>query len=457
MKKITFLFTLLAFTSFAQTIAVQQFATGFTAPVEITHAGDSRLFVVQQGGAIKILNANGTVNTTNFLTLTSSTISTGGERGLLGLAFHPNYATNGYFYVNYTRAGDGATVIARYQVSATNPDVANASSGTVLLVVSQPFSNHNGGSIKFGPDGYLYIGMGDGGSAGDPGNRAQNLNENLGKMLRIDVNGAAPYGIPADNPYAGATAGNDEIWARGLRNPWKFSFDRATGDLWIADVGQNAIEEINKVASTAAGLNYGWKCYEGSAVYSAGCASGVGFTFPVAEYTHNATGGCSITGGYVYRGTMYPNFVGKYFFADYCVNKIGMYAEGNPIVYSGSLSGVGGITSFGEDLAGEMYLASSSNGRIYKIIDTSLGTADFSSNGLRVYPNPAGGILNIYSERHELTALVIHDLSGKEVLRSEFISGGPYQIDVSAMATGLYSVTVRDNSARSYTTKWSKL
>jgi hypothetical protein len=192
-------------------------------------------------------------------------------------------------------------------------------------------------------------------------------------------------------------------------------------------------------------------------VYSAGCASGVGFTFPVAEYTHNATGGCSITGGYVYRGTMYPNFIGKYFFADYCVNKVGMYGEGNPIAYSASLAGVGGITSFGEDLAGELYLASSSNGRIYKIIDTSLGTADFASNGLQVYPNPASGILNISAQQQVLTDVVVHDLSGKEVLRLAFGAGEPYKIDVSGIAAGLYGITVFDNTGKRFTTKWSKL
>lgn len=457
MKKITLLMALWSVGAFAQTIAIQQFATGFTAPVEITHAGDSRLFVVQQSGAIKILNADGTINPTNFLTLTTSTISTGGERGLLGLAFHPNYTTNGYFYVNYTRAGDGATVIARYQVSASNPNVADASSGTVLLVVSQPFSNHNGGTLKFGPDGYLYIGMGDGGSAGDPGNRAQNINENLGKMLRIDVDGPAPYGIPTDNPFAGAVAGNDEIWAIGLRNPWKFSFDRLTGDLWIADVGQGTMEEINKVAPNAAGLNYGWKCYEGSIVYSSGCATGIGFTFPVAEYTHNATGGCSITGGYVYRGTAYPNLVGKYVFADYCINRIGVYTEGSGISYSNLLSGVGGITSFGEDLSGELYFASSSNGRIYKIIDTSLGTPDFASNGFSLYPNPAGGVLNVKSERHAISGIVIHDLSGKQVLRADVAPGSEHSIDVSAMAAGLYTITVTDQDGGTFTSKWSKM
>jgi glucose/arabinose dehydrogenase len=240
MKKILLLLTcLFAHVSYCQTIALNSFATGFTKPVDITHAGDSRLFVVEQTGRIKILNSNGTTNTTPFLNLSALITTSGGEQGLLGLAFHPNYAINGFFFVNYTRASDGATVIAKYTVSA-NADIANTT-GTVLLTIAQPFSNHNGGNIKFGPDGYLYIATGDGGSGGDPGNRAQNQNELLGKMLRIDVNSTiAPfYTSPPTNPFVGV-AGADEIWATGLRNPWKFSFDTANGNLWIADVGQNA-------------------------------------------------------------------------------------------------------------------------------------------------------------------------------------------------------------------------
>ena len=309
MKRIfTLLLVQLSLFTFAQSIGLTPFATGFSSPVEITHPrDDDRLFVVQQGGAIRILNTNGSINSTNFLTLTSTTISTGGERGLLGLAFHPNYATNGYFYVNYTNPA-GNTVIARYTVSA-NPNVANAASGTIILTVAQPFSNHNGGSIKFGPDGFLYIGMGDGGNAGDPGNRAQNSNENLGKMLRIDVDSASPYGIPPTNPYLGIE-GNDEIWAIGVRNPWKYSFDRSTGDLWIADVGQYQIEEINHVTNTTPGLNFGWNCYEGNSVYST-CTIPATYVFPVAQYTHSA-GACSITGGFVYTGSLYPNFLNHY-------------------------------------------------------------------------------------------------------------------------------------------------
>ena len=300
MKKLFFVcLSLVAISNYSQTINLQNFATGFSSPVEIVHPpNDSRLFVVQQGGIIKILNPNGSINATPFLTLTTATITTGGERGLLGMAFHPNYASNGFFYLNYTNTS-GNTVVARYAVNASNPNIANTT-GTVLLTVTQPFSNHNGGGIHFGPDGYLYIGMGDGGSGGDPGNRAQNINENLGKMLRIDVDSASPYGIPPTNPYVGV-AGNDEIWAIGVRNPWKFSFNRLNGDLWIADVGQNVVEEINKILSPLpnTGLNFGWRCYEGNVAYNTtGCVPLASMTAPIAVVNQN-TGACSSTGGYV--------------------------------------------------------------------------------------------------------------------------------------------------------------
>jgi glucose/arabinose dehydrogenase len=240
--------------------------SGLNNPVGIYHCNDNRLFVLEQSqGDIEIIDTNG-VYIGKFLDLTSL-ISTGGERGLLGMAFHPDYLSNGYFYVNYTNLA-GNTVIARYTVSA-NPNVANASSAFILLTITQDFSNHNGGHIAFGPDGYLYIGMGDGGSGGDPNNRAQNPLSRLGKMLRIDVDNGTPYGIPASNPYFGQTDTLPEIWAMGMRNPWKFSFDELTGDMWIGDVGQNAQEEIDfEPAGSPGGSNWGWRCYEGLNAYS---------------------------------------------------------------------------------------------------------------------------------------------------------------------------------------------
>ncbi len=454
-KLLQFCVLLFSMSSFSQTIGLQTFASGFSSPVAIVNAGDSRLFVVQRGGLIRILNSNGTINATPFLTLTSSTIISGGERGLLGLAFHPNYASNGFFYINYTRAGDGATVIARYSVSTTDANSANASSGQILLTISQPFSNHNGGSLVFGPDGYLYIGMGDGGSGDDPDNNGQNINSLLGKMLRIDVDGGSPYAIPSTNPFAGATAGADEIWATGMRNPWKFSFDRVTGDLWIADVGQSAIEEINKAASTEAGLNYGWRCYEGNSAYiTTGCGAASNYTFPIAQYTHASTGGCSLTGGYVYTGTTYPNLQNKYLFADYCSNKIGYISTTGGTITWSSTTFTGNFVSFGEDINGELYIAGITNGTISRIIDTSLSTNDFHRNGLSLYPNPAHNSFTIKNSNFlNLTTLTIYDSMGKRVANQKMDDLELTIVSIDHLTSGLYFVSVEDMNGGSFTSK----
>lgn len=436
----------------SQTIGIQTFATGFTSPTEVVSAGDTRLFVVQQNGIIKILNANGTTNATNFLNI-SSIVLNSGEQGLLGLAFHPNYSTNGFFYVNYINAS-GDTVIARYTVSA-DANVANASSAQIVLTIDQPSTtNHNGGTMKFGPDGYLYIGMGDGGGAGDTGNRAQNINELLGKMLRIDINSGTTYGIPPGNPYAGATAGADEIWAIGMRNPWKFSFNRINGDLWIADVGQGAVEEINKVLPTVAGLNYGWRCYEGNSVYNAtGCAPMSTMTFPFAQYTH--ADGCSITGGYAYTGTLYPNFADKYFFADYCRNRIGTVNAAGAITYTPNFAGNNSFTTFGQDNMGELYIASAA-GNIYKIVDSSLNTDSFAHNGFLMTPNPASEKIMISNQAGTiLSQLSVIDLSGKLLAEIQLENTSEHYIDTSFLETGMYLVTLQDVSGNKFTSKLS--
>ena len=423
-----------------QTIQIQSFATGFSNPLEIVHAGDSRLFVVEKAGKIKILNSNGTTNSVAFLDL-SAKVTTNSERGLLGLAFHPNYATNGWFFINYTDL-NGNTVIARYSVSATNSNIASTNE-TILLTINQPFSNHNGGSIKFGPDGFLYIGMGDGGSSGDPSNRAQNTTDNLGKMLRINVNAtAAPfYTIPPSNPYVGI-AGNDEIWAIGLRNPWKFSFNRISGDLWIADVGQNAFEEVNRInAPLQSGLNFGWRCYEGNAAYNtSGCAAQNTMYAPIIAIDHATA--CSITGGYVYTGSVYPNLTNKYLFVDFCDSKMGIINQNGILTYSATLP-VSNIATFGEDNLGELYVAGLYNGTIYKIIDTSLFLNKNEKGAFKMYPNPAKNELIIETEEAIGKEITIYNLIGQELHKQTLEAISKNIISTRTMSKGTYLVTIR--------------
>jgi glucose/arabinose dehydrogenase len=353
-------------------------ASGFTRPVQVTHAGDGsgRLFVVEQTGYIRIIQ-NGAVLSTPFLNV-SDRVTCCGEQGLLGLAFHPNYQSNGDFYINYTRNGDGATIIARYRVSA-NPNVADPNSATTLLTISQPYANHNGGQVMFGPDGYLYIGMGDGGGGGDPDRNAQNKNTLLGAMLRIDVDGGTPYANPPDNPYVG-TDGRDEIWAIGLRNPWRFSFDRATGDLYIGDVGQNAWEEISfQAAGTPGSVNFGWPCREGTHTYTTESPCNqpaflAGLTNPIAEYSHSL--GRSVTGGFVYRGALYPALVGRYFYADYVTGRIWSLVKtgSNPTTWSApalELDTGLNVSAFGEDESGELYITGYADGTVRRLGDAS--------------------------------------------------------------------------------------
>ncbi|MFN5372422.1 MAG: PQQ-dependent sugar dehydrogenase, partial [Bacteroidia bacterium] len=315
------------------------------------------------------------------------------ERGLLGLAFDPNYAQNGRFYVNYIN-NSGNTVIARYTVSATDPNAGNFDSEQILLTITQPYANHNGGCLAFGPDGYLYIGMGDGGSGNDPQNYAQNPNSLLGKMLRIDVSGNdAGYTIPSDNPFTSANDPNnairDEIWAIGVRNPWRWSFDRVTGDLWIADVGQNLYEEVNmQPASSTGGENYGWRCYEANnlntSVNTNTCLPQSNYVFPIYNYMHTSGGGCSITGGYVYRGNLYNDVFGRYFYTDYCDGVIrGIIPNGNG-GYTNQSHGTFTqfqYTTFGEDQFGEVYIAQQ-NGLISRLtIAASLPRAVITASG----------------------------------------------------------------------------
>lgn len=353
-------------------ITTQLLYTGLGSVTTVTNAGDgsNRLFLVQQAGRIRIAKG-GTLLPTPFLDV-SARISCCGERGLLGLAFSPGYASKGTFYVNYTNV-QGDTTVSRFRVSA-NPDVADAASEEKLLVIAQPYANHNGGNLVFGPDGYLYVGMGDGGSGGDPQNRAQNPQELLGKMLRIDVeSGARPYAVPASNPFVGNAAYKQEIWALGLRNPWRFSFDRLTKDLYIADVGQNTYEEVDvQPASSRGGENYGWRVMEGLHCYGASTCNQTNLVKPVVEYDHGQ--GCSITGGFVYRGKKYSRLWGLYLYGDYCSGRIWALRQDGAAWQSHEILKTSfGITTFGEDEAGELYVADDKTGAVHLIAD-ALGT-----------------------------------------------------------------------------------
>ncbi len=355
---------------------------GFSRPTDIAHAGDNRLFVVEQGGLIKIIDANGAVLDEPFLDIDTLVDSaTHGERGLLGLAFHPDYPNTPYFYVNYTAEGSGDTVIDRFSVTS-DPNLADANSRLQILRVAQPQGNHNAGDLAFGPDGYLYITMGDGGGGGDDdaghgtvGN-GQGRQTLLGKILRIDVDSDTPYAIPADNPFVGDSSTLDEIWALVLRNPWRFSFDRETGDFYIADVGQSAREEVNfQPAGSSGGENYGWRCYEGFNTFNTtGCGPSGSYTFPFDDYPRSNTtnpndAGTSVTGGFVYRGSDFPDLNGYYLYADFVSSHVWLAKQGSPdweITPIGTLTGLTNPSTFGEGCDGELYVAGY-GGSIYQI------------------------------------------------------------------------------------------
>ena len=432
---LTFLFFLSLFNSWAQPKPdAVLIASGFLEPVDIVNAGDERLFIVERAGKIKILFPDNSV--TNFLDITGIVGSDGGEQGLLGLVFHPDYSENGFFYVNYTDLL-GDTHISRFSVSPGNPDNADSASELNLLFMDQPAANHNGGDLNFGPDGYLYIFMGDGGGAGH--NRAQQIIDNkFGKILRIDVDGGTPYAIPPDNPYVGVP-GDDEIWVVGLRNPWRCNFDPLTGDLYLADVGSESWEEINVIKSdTAEFFNFGWKCYEGNMLRPGPLCDTIipDFDFPVFVYPHDIdSGGFAITGGFVYRGSEFPDLYGKYIFCDYVSGNFWTMQETAPAVWNIEFYGyvVDHITSFGEDVNGELYACVNQTGNIYKIIDKcesfnlSATITDASASTIN------NGVIDLI-------------LAGGE---SPFLfnwSNGSTTEDISALSAGDYNVTVIDNN-----------
>jgi glucose/arabinose dehydrogenase len=341
-------------------------AQGFSQPLFVTHANDgsNRLFIVDQPGRIWLIE-NGEVAATPFLDIRGRVNDQSNEQGLLGLAFHPDYSDNGYFFVNYTNSS-ADTIVSRFSVSDES-NLADSSSEEIILEVAQPYSNHNGGHLEFGPDGYLYIAMGDGGSAGDPRNNGQNPNTLLGTLLRIDIDSETPYAIPADNPYADG-GGAPEIWITGLRNPWRFSFDSLSGDLYIGDVGQNQWEEINYLpGGVVGGVNFGWNYFEANHAYSGSPPANISLFPPIAEYDHS-NGRCSVTGGVVYRGSKLPELWGVYFYGDFCSGEVfALVQEEDGIWTSASVYNLPLlITSFGVDESGEIYLLDRS-GDLYNL------------------------------------------------------------------------------------------
>lgn len=441
-------------------IILKTFASGFNVPVDIAHAGDDRLFVVEKRGVVKIVQPDGSILPTPFLDIRDRVNAVANERGLLGLAFHPDYINNGYFFVNYTN-NSGDTRVARFSRSANFPNLADASSEKIILTVDQPQSNHNGGDLAFGPDNYLYIGLGDGGGAGDTGNFSQTTSTRLGKMLRVDINTdeATPFAIPADNPFVNNSNVLDEIWATGLRNPWRFSFDRANGNLWIADVGQNAREEINfQAANSAGGENYGWRCFEGDASFNSnGCEPAGQYTAPAHVYSHRS-GNCggSITGGFVYRGQNHPDLLGHYLYADYCTGLISSIIpdENGGWINTDLLDWTNfQISSFGEDVEGELYMAAIGQGIIYRIT-TNISEVDAQRLGLEeveISPNPFQETLNVsgFSGKKGDFEVCLYDLQGKTVFKQSEIFEASFSktYALGKLASGVYFLSIRKGEA----------
>ncbi|MCL4266194.1 MAG: PQQ-dependent sugar dehydrogenase [Anaerolineae bacterium] len=347
-------------------------AAGLRKPVYLTHAGDGpqdgRLFVAEQDGRVRIIQ-NGELLAQPFLDISANLATDGSERGLLGLAFHPQYAQNGYFYIVYTNK-DGDTEIARYTVSAADPHQADPDSVQRLFLIDQPYGNHNGGQLVFGPDGYFYIGLGDGGAVGDPYDNAQDPGTLLGSILRIDINKDTPYTIPHDNPFVGQRRAKGEVWMLGLRNPWAFSFDALTGDLYITDVAQEGLEEINfHPANSPAGVNFGWPYREGSQCYDAESCRSEGLRMPIFEYPHGEDG-CAVIGGQVYRGQQFPTLAGNYFFSDFCSGRIWALrydAGAGEWVRTAVAETNTQVSTIGADAAGELYVVDYRHGAIWQI------------------------------------------------------------------------------------------
>lgn len=449
-----YIFLLCSNKFFAQYEVIKAFPNlTFENPVDLQtpNDGSNRIFIVEQTGIIKAFQNNPEISSSKIFLDIRDRVTSGGERGLLGLAFHPDYVNNGLFYVDYTSTDSNLhTVVARYKVSNSNPDSAGVNSEEIILTQYQPFANHNGGKVAFGPEGYLYISFGDGGSGGDPYSNGQNLSTFLGKILRIDINSKSNnlnYSIPPSNPFEGNSSGyKEEIYAYGLRNPWRYSFDFTTNKLWCADVGQAQWEEIDTIQK---GKNYGWNIMEGKHCYnpSSNCDT-TGLTLPIWEYSHSS-GNCSITGGFVYRGNTATGLTGKYIYADYCTSNIwALDASGSLPQNQFLLKAPGLITAFGVDQDNELYFCNF-DGSIYKFKSSSTGLS--SSNRapgkfklFQNYPNPFNPSTTIKYYLPEISIIKIEIINelGKvlEILENQTKSPGNYEIEWNAKrySSGIY-------------------
>ena len=460
MKKYFTLLVLLFFNHYliqAQaTLQLQQFSTGYTAPVAIENCGDSRLFIVQESGQILIADSTGTRLSTPFLDI-SKRVRYSGEQGLLGLAFDPNYLTNGSFYVYYIDT-TGSTQVSRFKRSSINS--ADVTSEHKIINIAQPFTNHKGGCIHFGIDGYLYIATGDGGSEGDPNNNAQNPQSLLGKMLRINVHQGthtSAYIIPPDNPFVDSSNYRPEIWALGLRNPWRWSFDTGHNNMVIADVGQDNYEEVDFQGAQTGGKNYGWRCYEGDHAYNTtGCKPQTSYTSPVYEYSH-INGDCAIIGGYIYRGKRYTFLQGKYLFVDYCSGAFRTLIINYPNateqdVYKGDGTS---YTCFGQDNKKELYVANETNGIIYHIAVIALpktAVAATIAPSFSIAPNPSHGsfMVNYKSDKIQQVIIHIQNTLGQQFYASRTaLNAGNNNLNLNVrIPHGDYFISITDAAGR---------
>ena len=423
----------------AQNFSIELFSSGFNQPLDIQNAGDDRLFIVEKNGLIKIVNGDGTVPPSPFVDI-STKIDPSGEGGLLGLAFHPDYSNNGYFYVNYVDLNRDLQ-ISRFSVSPGDGNIADPNSELPILNYEHDNVFHYGGTIGFGPDGYFYISTGDDLSS----DNAQNTTNLKGKILRLDVDnpsGGNNYGIPPDNPFAGSTTESEEIWAYGLRNPWKFSFDVPENTIWIADVGESTVEEINRVSIIESGYNFGWPCYEGSMPHSTlDCPPVNELEFPLAEYTHDI--GFAIIGGYVYRGTSFPDFYGSYLFADIGSDILGWVDESEAIHFTQPYGR--NWSSLGVDFSGEIYLAAFTVGEIYKL-DLQLSIPQYQEHEVFLFPKQTKMEFSIKLKEHVISSVTILDLHGRKLWSTSGNSSSDLSIKLPLMDRGVYFVKIEDIS-----------